>query len=242
MSRKPPKPILALGFAGSYDAWAERVAGLHFEPVRAESREQGERALKDAPRPIRALVVPSSRVSEPLAEELAALRAAAPSRLRGAVVGPRPSHLEVKGFRAAGFEYGAFDPCTDSELRCVLNLTLYDPGGWKSRTEMRVPTPLQARISARGREKTARLYTLSLSGAFLATERPLMDGASLRVEVPLPSGPVTLQARVVWSNVPGNLLQPNTPLGMGVHFVRVPAEEGEAIAFYVDERERSYRL
>ena len=55
----------------------------------------------------------------------------------------------------------------------------------------------------RSREKTARVYTISGSGAFLATRAPSLQGAELTLELPLPAGASQVSGRVIYTNVPG---------------------------------------
>jgi hypothetical protein len=61
-----------------------------------------------------------------------------------------------------------------------------------------------------------------------------MRGAELAVELPLPSGRVSLLGRVLYTNVPGNLKRDHLPTGMGVAFVRTPAAEAAAIEAEVE--------
>ncbi len=100
----------------------------------------------------------------------------------------------------------------------------------------RVPTQLPARVSVAGRSKDAIVYTLSVAGAFLETARATLSGAQIDLEIQLPSTPVTTRALVVFSNVPGNLQEPNLPLGMGVAFLDLSAQAWKQLRVYIDER------
>jgi len=73
-------------------------------------------------------------------------------------------------------------------------------------------------VHAAGRRKEAQLYNLSERGAFLETARPSTVGAEIDVELQLPNGPRSLPANVLHTNVPGNLLRPHVPIGMGIRF------------------------
>jgi len=77
-----------------------------------------------------------------------------------------------------------------------------------------------------GREKEALVYSVSPGGAFLATPRPSMRGARVSVQLPLPAGNLSLDGRVLYTNVPGNLQRPDLPVGMGVAF-DAPSSEAE---------------
>ena len=66
--------------------------------------------------------------------------------------------------------------------------------------------------------KRAAIYSLSTGGAFLETPRPSLSGAQVEVSFLTPDGELTLAARVLYTNTPGNLSQPKLPLGMAVRF------------------------
>jgi hypothetical protein len=77
---------------------------------------------------------------------------------------------------------------------------------------------LAAQVFQAGRQKPARVYTLSSGGAYLETPRPTMRGARVEVEMAIGAGPVRAVGVVVYTNVPGNLHRTNLPVGMGVRF------------------------
>jgi hypothetical protein len=60
-----------------------------------------------------------------------------------------------------------------------------------------------------------------------------MRGATISVELPLPAGNVSLNGRVLYTNVPGNLQHDDLPLGMGVAFDSPPAEAERELRFIV---------
>jgi hypothetical protein len=88
-----------------------------------------------------------------------------------------------------------------------------------ARTALRVPMECRARVSGGHRSKDAFVYSLSRRGAFLATPRPSATGARVEVNLMLPDRQLTLPARVVHTNVPGNLQRACAPIGMGVRFL-----------------------
>lgn len=143
-------------------------------------------------------------------------------------MGERPEAGERARLRAAGVQQALWEPVGDHALLFHLNRATSSCGA-HLRAAQRVPTEWQTRVMVAGRAKPAWVYSLSTGGAFLATERPSMRGAELAVELPLPSGRVSLLGRVLYTNVPGNLKRDHLPTGMGIEFVHTPPREAAAI-------------
>jgi hypothetical protein len=80
------------------------------------------------------------------------------------------------------------------------------------------------------------VYTLSSRGAYLATGRPSLPGATIGIDLPVSSGTAKLDARVVMTNVPGDFLRPNLPLGMGVCFENLSAQVESALGAWARKR------
>ena len=76
-----------------------------------------------------------------------------------------------------------------------------------------------ARPTAGRHNASTPKLTRETNGAYLATARPSPRNSTLELKVPLPSGAVKLGARVAMTNVPGNLMRENLPVGMGIRFV-----------------------
>lgn len=150
--------------------------------------------------------------------------------------GAQPRNLACARLREAGVELALWDPISDHDLRFQLNRAM---SGWtheQLRGEVRAPSDWPTRIFARGREKSARIYSFSGSGAFLATRRPSLTGADITLELPLPSGLVHVAGRVVYTNVPGNRQRSRLPHGMAVEFDEMPLDVERAIRSSVDAR------
>jgi len=124
-------------------------------------------------------------------------------------------------------------PADDVRLRFQLNRALAATDQESVRRDQRAPTDWRARILGAGREKVALVYSLSPGGAFLATPRPSMRGARVSVVLPLPAGNLSLESQVLYTNVPGNLLRADLPVGMGVAFQDPPPEAERELRFAV---------
>jgi hypothetical protein len=156
--------------------------------------------------------------------------------------GPEPGPRELEELREAGVEFCLWAPFEDAALRFVLNEALQDPNIEETREALRVPGTLLARVFSSVGTKTAVVYNLSETGAFLETPRPTSNKGHIRVEIPLPAGTVSVEAQVVVTNVPGNLQKARLPMGMGVEFIGVPEETRGALAEYVESLIDSVRI
>jgi hypothetical protein len=232
--------VLLVGFGGDYDSLSGRLNLLNYRPVRAASLFEAGHACAEPGRSIRAALVPPQLSFQ--RAEMQALRERAGPALALIVVGPRPDAARLRAWKDVGATLALFEPFVDSELRFVLNEATHDSGEWSTRAAPRVPTPLMVRVHSATGQKSAILYNLSTSGAYLETPRPTASGGHIGIELPLPGRTLKLDAVVVSSNVPGNLQRPNLPVGMGVRFLDPGPEEAAALGAYVEERRRAYRL
>jgi hypothetical protein len=104
------------------------------------------------------------------------------------------------------------------------------------RHHLRAPLRIRAEVRAHDRVKDARLYTASEGGAFLETPRPWMEGTPVELHLPGVLDGAPLAARVVYTNVPGNLMQRLLPVGMGVRFETLDEEQARALRTAIRER------
>jgi hypothetical protein len=83
----------------------------------------------------------------------------------------------------------------------------------------RVRGRLRVRFGLGKPDRSAFTMNVSLTGAFIRTNQVFGPGQTMKVELELPDGPITLLARVVWAKrVPAQLAHV-LPCGMGVRFV-----------------------
>jgi len=221
----------------------ERLRNNHFEPHLVRDLEAAVRILSDGVVPVHAVLLPSVHELEDLSGALDRLRAAAPEgRIRIVTVGKRPGLAQVETLREAGIDFALFEPFSDPELRFVLNQALFDDSLGEVRREVRVPTPILARVITKTGPKVAAVYNLSVGGVYLETARPAQEGIRVEVELRLPGGQLSLPALVISTNVPGNLKRENLPVGMGVRFDALEPDQEELLRQYVASCADSYRL
>jgi hypothetical protein len=197
-----------------------RLRGVGFQTRQARRIDELSRSLDRPDLPFRAVLlctgIPFTRLSAfaaPLGQRFAT------GELTGLAVGETPAPEIRLRLREAGFTLALWRPFDDHTLRFQVNRAfLRARRQGPARRELRAPLPWRVGIRSAGRRKQAQLYSLSEGGAFLETARPLMVGAEIDVELQLPKGRRSLPASVLHTNVPGNLLRPCAPIGMGIRF------------------------
>ena len=223
---------------------ATRARRVGFRVLRAKTPEDAREALRDRRHAIGALVIPPDLGAPSLALAVQAFRDLAPeASLSILVAGPRPSPDECERLRAAGAELALFDPLDDHTLRFQLNRAVggVSPGA-SQRRAVRVPADWPVRVRMGPREKPARVYCVSATGAYLATSRPSFRGSLLYLTLPLPDGAVDVAGRVVMTNVPGNLVRDNLPLGMAVQFTGLAPEVESSLRRFSEQQTAALHL
>jgi len=197
-----------------------RLRNLGFRTTQVHHAHELTHLIDRSYLPYRAVLLSTSVPSERLPSFLAPLRPhLAAGELTGLAVGEVPAPEARGRLREAGFTLALWPPFDDLTLRFQMNrafLRARDDG--RARGELRAPLAWRVSIQIAGRRKEAQVYNLSEGGAFLETGRPSMEGAAIDVEFPLPNAPGSLPAEVLHTNVPGNLLRPQVPIGMGIRF------------------------
>lgn len=223
---------------------AARLRRLDFRVYVAKTSEEAHYALVDPRRDVGALVIPPDLPVSDLAGALKALRRLAASEdLPILTAGQRPSPESRRGLRMAGVETALWEPTDAHTLRFQVNRALAGPiAVRRERGAPRVPVAWAVWVVRGRRSLPARLYSLSTSGAFIATERPALRGSALGLMLELPAGRARLAGRVVMTNVPGNLARRNLPTGMGVCFDAQEADTEAALHLAIEERARDLAL
>jgi len=223
---------------------ATRARRVGFRVLRAKTPEEAREALRDGRHAVGALLIPPDLVAPDLRVAIRGFRDLVSDRELAVLVGgPRPPDAELKRLRAAGAELALFEPVDDHTLRFQLNRAIAGrPSGAAERRAVRVPTDWPVRVRMGGREKPARVYCVSATGAYLATSRPSFRGSLLYVTLPLPSGSVDLAGRVVMTNVPGNLVRENLPLGMAVQFTGLALDVEDTLREFAERQASALRV
>jgi hypothetical protein len=223
---------------------ATRARRVGFRVLRAKTPEEAREALRDGRHAVGALLIPPDLVAPDLGLALRGFRELVSDRELGVLVGgPRPAARELARLRDAGAELALFEPIDDHTLRFQLNRAVCGTSPEASqRRAVRVPADWAVRVRLGPREKPARVYCVSATGAYLATSRPSFRGSLLYVTLPLPTGPVDVAGRVVMTNVPGNLVRDNLPLGMAVQFTGLSPDVESSLQRFAEQQTSALRL
>ncbi len=219
----------------------QRIARLGYRSLPAKTPEQAHVLLRISRSMIGAVVLPPELPVLDLRRALCFMSALVfGSELAFLAAGPAPGAEERRRLRDAGVDLALFDPLDDATLRFQLNRALAGSLVVRGRRgALRAPAAWPMRVWVGSRCKEASLYDLSSSGAWLVTEAPSPRSSRVQVELPRELGGARLAARVVRTNVPGNLRQWNVPLGMSVAFEELPIEVEATIHLWAEERLRA---
>jgi DNA-binding NtrC family response regulator len=223
---------------------AVRLRRLGYLVVRAKTTEEAHGAILDPRISVGAAVIPPDLPAANLPGALAALRRLTPSgRLPLLVNGTRRHAAEREALARAGVDWTLWEPVDAHTLRFQVNRALAGPlaerGG---RRAARAPASAAVRLFLGRREREAHLYTLSSRGAYLATPAAALRNTPIEVDLPLPRTRLRLRARVVMTNVPGNLLRRNLPVGMAVRFEETSVASAAHLEMIVERRLRALEL
>ncbi len=215
-----------------------RLRRLGYSVLPSKTPDHADRLLRTRGSSIAAAVIPVDLPTFDLGAALRFLRRLEPTgELSFVAAGQRPSREGCRLLRDAGVELALWEPVDGHTLRFQANRALASSEIVRgSRTSLRAPADWPVAVWTGTRRKPARVYSLSAGGAFLATGRPSLPQAQLRIDLPASPRPLRLQARVVMTNVPGNLVRDNLPIGMGLRFEQTPPEVEEALAGWANKR------
>lgn len=217
---------------------AVRLEGLGYPVARAEAASGAHALLLDRGAG-RAAILPAGFASLPegeLERTTQALRGLAPSRkLTLLAWGPVPGPTARQRLRNAGIELALYEPLEAAVLRFQVNRALAPTAPPKRRAQR---APIDAEIAMRWRLRTrsARVYAMSASGAFILADEPLKQGRRLALEVPVGRLHPRTHARVVLSNPAAEPSHPDLPPGMAVVFEDLDHAYAAVIQRLVEER------
>jgi hypothetical protein len=214
---------------------ADRISDLAYRCVSVETPDDAiEVAREQGLEYGVALSEPARRALE-WKEALDSIRLQSNSRhMRYIATGDQPDEQICARLRESGAGIALWAPVEDHALRFHLNALMSESREVLLRRESRAPIDVSATVCAGGRRKQVAIYCLSAGGAFLETTRPSRPGANLEITLQSPDGELSVDAHVLYTNVPGNLSQPTLPMGMGVQFENLGRSALDAIRQIVE--------
>lgn len=223
---------------------ARRLAALGFHVVRAKTPRDAHDLLRDPRFLLAGAVVPADVGLTELTDVVHALRAGGRTGMLPMLAcGTRPDPTARERLRRAGVEHALWFPLDDHLLRFQANRALAGSANVRvARGAERVPTNWPVTFRLAGREKPAKVYSLSTGGAFLATAQPSLPRSLVHLQLPLPQQDARVAAEVVMTNVVGNLARGNLPVGMGVRFRAITENTEAALLAFTLERARRLRV
>jgi len=217
---------------------ASRVRRLGYLVVRAKTTEEAKQLLCDPRYAVSAAVIPPDLPATNLRTALEALRQlSAVEHLAFLVSGSRPPSGRRSELKDAGAEFALWEPVDAHALRFQINKAMAGHIPQPSRRRaLRAPASWPVDLRAGRRHKEARVYTISAKGAFLATPAPALRRTIVVPKMALPMATVRATGRVVFTNVPGNLMKRSLPVGMAVRFEGTPPETEALFQIYAEVR------
>jgi CheY-like chemotaxis protein len=228
---KYKESILVLGdHSALMSTLAERIPLLGFQCARAKTPAEAIDLANERNFRFGVCLIDASIPAVDIAQALDALRTQTASpRMTYLASGEIPSEEAREQLREAGVRQAVWSPVSDNVLRYQLNAALSRDEDEILRCEPRAPVEFSGIVSVAGRSKRVSVYSLSGGGAYLVTQRPSMPGAEIRLDIPGGEGPMALGARVLYTNVPGNLSMPHLPHGMAVKFLEAKPTDADAL-------------
>lgn len=166
-----------------------------------------------------AVVIPASCTLP----EVDALLARVCTRACGArslmVVGLEPEPAKLAAYRERQITWALWEPFENRDLRYALTAAM-SADGTDARKALRVPSNIETAVFSGRHRNDAVVHDLSVSGAYLASPTPFLEGTLLSLDIALPNGPLVAKAEVVYSKTAEQPGRRDVPDGMGVVFSR----------------------
>jgi hypothetical protein len=219
--RIEPTVLVLDGSDAPRGALLMRLRRMGYRALRAKTPEEAFALVEERRHCVEAALIPPDLAVANLRAALESLSTRSPTGSLGYVLaGACPPEELLAEMREAGVKLALWEPLDDARLRYQVNRALAgaDTSALLRRDAMRAPLEVPAQIIQAGRSKEARVYTLSVGGVYLETQRPAMRGAKLEVELELWPSNIRIAGVVTYTSVPGNLRRTNLPIGMGVRF------------------------
>jgi PilZ domain len=236
----------ALIFAPGQSRLGSEALGLverGIDPLYASDVDEAHLlALQETGR-VGALVVPGDlplAMIDVLIDRIAPQLWAGPAAI--VVVGPPDDREFLRQLKDRLLSWVLREPYDAAEFRFVVAAALSTEDKLESRAGLRVPISQPVRVTTAGRPEAGFIRNLSIGGAYIALDVPPTPGTRIQVACQLGPQALATEAVVVYCQTPGLTGRAVRESGMGVAFRNLDDAARSALAVFVDERTRSFKL
>jgi hypothetical protein len=242
-----PKDLLLLGAnAPDMELLRTRLVRIGYRVIPAKTPEMAHSLLRVGGSRVGAVIVPAEMPVVNLRGALDFMRRShGEGDLSFLAAGRDPGDEGRRRLRDAGVRIGIFDPVDLHTLRFQVNRALAgdQPQSRARRGTLRAPADWRITARSGGREKEGRLYSISPSGTFVVLPQPWMVRSNVDISWTCThTGSVLASARVMMTNVPGNVMRRSLPLGMGLRFDHLPEAASVALLMYAEQCSRKLTI
>lgn len=225
--------------AGQMGELALRLVRLEVRVLYANDFDETVLLAQQAPDDVGSVLVPSHRALEWLPRILKRLRLPP-----GAVVpvGERPDDGSVESLRSEGVRWALWNPEDDRALRFVVTTAISETDATETRTELRVPTRLEAVVLRGPLERPSEILNLNDTGALVAIDPPLPAGGRIKLRLSLGEEALTLGGKVMWSTEHPEVHTIEAGSVVGIRFEEVDPDDRAALMRFLTRELERFRL
>ncbi len=205
---------------------ADHLRRVGLEPLRVRGHAEARSARDELRGPVTLAFVERSVdvawldfVMMPFAAEISA------RRVIGIGIGDALDRRRRDRIAALGFRHALAWDHEPAELRFVVNRLISLNRAGEAREVPRAPFSARAQLQCDGEAKPARIYTLSVRGAYVSAPAPWPMGREIEMRWNCGEVETQVAARVVRTVTDSTRCAPASPIGMGAVFVDLPREQ-----------------
>lgn len=224
-------------------AMALRLTRIGLDPIYTNDADEAVLLAAQEAKRLGAIAFPVSRPVDELDHMIKSVAERAGIQPDAMIpVGPRPNETEMLvALRERGIRWAVWDPYDDSDLRFVLSAVLARRADADLRLEPRVPAHgMRARLYKGRLGRDVVVIDLSVSGAFLASDKPMPEDTVVSLELTLGARTMTIRSRVRWVRRDPDAERWDLSTGMGVEFEDVKPEQAAELRRFVQTRTADY--
>jgi len=158
------------------------------------------------------------------------------------VVDPPADRALLRALRDRELSWLLREPYDAAEFRFVVAAALASEDKLDPRSGLRVPISMPVVVTIDGVRRDGFVRNVSIGGAYIALDAPPEAGTSIGLALDIGDRPLAVNASVAYRQTTGAAGRAVRESGMGVAFRGLDETERAAIAAFIGERIRSFRL